>query len=92
LIREVKGNERIDVHKLVNVVKEAIEQILSDSYIVYNLNKIRAVDNYTFTHSVNVSVISLLVGSAMGLDRNENEGKTYNLLQKPELKVVARIN
>jgi HD-GYP domain-containing protein (c-di-GMP phosphodiesterase class II) len=73
VIRDLKSTERIDVQKLVIVVKEAIEQILSDSYVVYNLIKMRACDNYLFNHSVNVSVLSLLIGSAMGLDRNDLE-------------------
>ena len=73
IIRDLKSSERIDVQKLGLVVKEAIEQILSDSYVVYNLIKMQTFDNYLFNHSINVSVLSLLVGSAMGIDRNDLE-------------------
>jgi HD-GYP domain len=70
---QLKGNKAIDTVKLVNLVKEILDYILNDSRIVYTINKINAYDNYTFSHSVDVCVLTVLIGSIMGLNRNELE-------------------
>lgn len=70
---QLKMNEKVDAVKIKNIVKEMVDQILGEPGIVYNIIDIRTHDNYTYAHSVNVCVISLLIGSAMGLGRNELE-------------------
>lgn len=68
---QFKENERLDTAKLTSLVHEIIEQILADPRTVYNLSQIRAFDNYTFTHSVDVAVLAVLIGTAMSLNRND---------------------
>lgn len=70
---QLRKNESVDISKLKSVVNEMIDQILVDPGVVYDISALRSCDNCTFSHSVNVCVISLLVGSAMGLNRNELE-------------------
>lgn len=70
---QFKQNEAIDANKLKDLVKEILDYILGDLRIVYTLNKINVYDNYTYTHSVDVCVLSVLIGSVMGLQRNELE-------------------
>jgi HD-GYP domain-containing protein (c-di-GMP phosphodiesterase class II) len=70
---QMKEMKNIDIVKLKDMVKEIIDYILNDSRIVYTLTKLNAYDNYTFTHSVDVCVLSVLIGSIMNLKRNELE-------------------
>ncbi len=70
---QCKQEQTIDTVKLKEVVKEILDYILSDLRIVYSLTKINNYDNYTFTHSVDVCVLSVLIGSVMGISRNELE-------------------
>ncbi|HKL49123.1 MAG TPA: HD domain-containing phosphohydrolase [Desulfuromonadales bacterium] len=53
------------------VIKEMAELTISDPDALFALSMIKDYDNYTFTHSVNVSVISLMVGRSCGLDIEE---------------------
>jgi HD-GYP domain-containing protein (c-di-GMP phosphodiesterase class II) len=69
----LKGDQVIDIVKLQNLVNEILDYILNESSIVYTINKINAYDNYTYSHSVDVCVISLLIGSMMNLSRNDLE-------------------
>ncbi|HEX7714847.1 MAG TPA: HD domain-containing phosphohydrolase, partial [Bacillota bacterium] len=70
---QFKENDRMDTAKLTALVHEIIDQILSDPRTVYNLSQIRAFDNYTFTHSVDVAVLSVLIGTTIALNRNDLE-------------------
>jgi len=49
------------------VVKGLVETTLSEPHALLALSLIKDYDDYTFTHSVNVSVIALAVGRACGL-------------------------
>ncbi|BCA78814.1 HD domain-containing phosphohydrolase [Desulfuromonas sp. AOP6] len=55
----------------MQAVKGMVEVTLSDPHALFALSLIKDYDNYTFTHSVNVSVISLAVGRACGLSAEE---------------------
>ncbi len=59
------------------VVKSMVRLTLSEPHALFALSMLRDYDNYTFTHSVNVSVISLAVGRACGL--SEDQLKTLGL-------------
>lgn len=97
IIHQLNEKQTVDVDGLKKIVNETIDQILSDSFTVYNLTKIKAFDTYTFSHSINVCVISLLMGAAMDVGRSDLEilgigsilhdiGKifiTENILNKP---------
>jgi len=51
----------------VSVVKSMVQSTLVDPHALMALSMLKDYDNYTFTHSVNVSVIALAVGHAAGL-------------------------
>jgi putative nucleotidyltransferase with HDIG domain len=89
----------IHVENLQSIVSEMIEQIFSNRDVIYNMIDIRTHDNYTFSHSVNVCALSLIVGSWMGLNHTDLEvlgigallhdiGKifiSHDILNKPSL-------
>lgn len=59
------------VERLARTVNEIIEELLAKRHVVVNLTDIRAVDDYTFGHSVNVCVLSLLTGLTLSYNRAE---------------------
>lgn len=59
LILEHKG--------LKNVLKEIIDQLLSNQNLIVNISDIRTADSYTFAHSVNVAVMAVLTGISLGV-------------------------
>lgn len=63
----------VALEKLQTVVSEMIDQIISNRDVFYNLTDIRNYDDYTFSHSVNVCVLSLIVGAKLQLSRNQLE-------------------
>lgn len=52
-----------------DIVENILENILSRNDVVVSLTDIRSFDDYTYGHSVNVCVLSLITGNALGLSQ-----------------------
>lgn len=64
--------EIIDQKKdLSQTVEKLIDEIINNRHLMVNLIDLKVFDDYTFYHSVNVAVITLVLGVAMGMNRTE---------------------
>ena len=63
--------KKLNIVKLQEVVTEILDQIIENNEIIYNLLDIRTYDNYTYEHSVNVCILSLIIGYELQLRRDE---------------------
>lgn len=54
-----------------DIVKEIMEELLSKKTVLINIVDIKSADNYTYQHSVNVAVLSLVIGIQLQLDRKQ---------------------
>jgi HD-GYP domain-containing protein (c-di-GMP phosphodiesterase class II) len=70
---DVKVGKAIDNHEVKIYAKRIVEEIISNQNAMVNLEKIRSYDNYTFVHSVNVCLLSVLTGMELKLPREELE-------------------
>ena len=62
----LEQDRRLNISLVKNLVHNILEEILANPNVVINLSDIRVFDDYTFAHSVNVCVLSLLTGIALG--------------------------
>lgn len=60
-----------DSISISDIVEEIVDEILSHPEIIINLIDLRAYDNYTYYHSVNVSIISIIIGTCLKLSRDD---------------------
>lgn len=71
--REVMGSVRLgqapNIKKIKRVVQTIVDQILNEETSLVGLTTIRDYDEYTFTHSVNVCILSVALGRRLGLTR-----------------------
>jgi HD-GYP domain-containing protein (c-di-GMP phosphodiesterase class II) len=72
---KVSTMNSLDFRKISALVGEIIEQLLEQKDIVLTLSKLRSVDDYTYEHSVNVCILSLIIG----IDLNLNKASLINL-------------
>lgn len=54
-------------------VEKLVKEVLNNKDVVVNLSDIRVADDYTFCHSVNVCVLSLLTGTCAGMSVSQLE-------------------
>lgn len=73
IFEELSKKEKIDINNARNYVTGLIDEIMSAEDVLLNLMDVKSTDNYTFEHSVNVTVISLLIAKSMDLRRKDLE-------------------
>ncbi len=69
--RNIAVNKSINIESVRNAVSNIIEDILANKNVLLNLTDIKSNDDYTFAHSVNVTVISILIGKFLNFSYNE---------------------
>jgi HD-GYP domain-containing protein (c-di-GMP phosphodiesterase class II) len=73
VVHQVKNDAVINGEQTRAVMRTLVDEVLQAPDAIMNLMDIKSFDDYTFTHNVNVSAISLLIGSSMGLAKDELE-------------------
>lgn len=58
--------ESINVIEIKKIVNRIVDELLLQKDILFKLTDIKSVDDYTFQHCVNVSVLSLIAGIDLG--------------------------
>ena len=66
-----KSVSNSDIQRIGKLVEDMIEQILDKKDFVFALTQLRSVDDYTYQHSVNVGVLSLIIGIDLSLTKEE---------------------
>ena len=64
IFQDVRMGEIPSSEEAISVVKSMVELTITEPHAMLALSMLKDYDNYTFTHSVNVSVLSLAVGRA----------------------------
>lgn len=60
-----------NIRKVRKLVEAMIDELLEKKDFVLALSQMRSVDDYTYQHSVNVGVLSLMIGIDLSLNREE---------------------
>ncbi|HEY9068809.1 MAG TPA: HD-GYP domain-containing protein [Candidatus Ozemobacteraceae bacterium] len=71
LISAVESEKAIPTRETREVAAQLIAEIARTPDAVLNLLAVRAYDDYTYAHNVNVATLSLMIGQAMGLSRTD---------------------
>ena len=69
VITNIKGNQYADVRKLKRLAQKAIHLVIEDESILLGMTMIKNYDEYTFNHSVNVSIYALAIGKRLGFSK-----------------------
>ncbi len=77
IFQDVRMGEIPSSDAAINVVKSMAQLTMTEPHAMLALSMLKDYDNYTFTHSVNVSVIALAIGRACNL--TEEQLKTLGL-------------
>ncbi|MDR3563745.1 MAG: HD-GYP domain-containing protein [Negativicutes bacterium] len=68
---QLRDTKVLNVAGLNNAVKMIIEDIIDNRDVLIHLTDVRVYDDYTFGHSVNVCLISTMIGLKMGMNGRE---------------------
>jgi putative nucleotidyltransferase with HDIG domain len=68
-VDDVRKGTAIDCRKAVPLVENFIESVFRNETAAITLFKLRGFDEYTYTHSINVSLLAILLGKHLDLDK-----------------------
>jgi HD-GYP domain-containing protein (c-di-GMP phosphodiesterase class II) len=69
--QRVRLGERLEIRHAKRAVQNLVDLILEDESAILGLMALRKHDNYSFFHSVNVCVLSVGLGTRLGLTRDQ---------------------
>ena len=70
-----KGGKLDNIDGITGILSLIIDEVVGNRDALVNIIDLKVFDDYTFYHSTNVAVLSLIVGVSLGLDK----GTLYNL-------------
>ena len=68
-MNKMKTGEKVNIKKAKRVIESMVDQILEEEQMLLGMTAIKDYDEYTYHHSVNVSILSVALGQRMGLNR-----------------------
>ncbi len=73
VIGKVSDNRPAGIRKTVRIVQKTVDLVIDKRSILLKLSTLRDYDDYTYTHSVNVSILAICLGQHIGLTKNALE-------------------
>jgi HD-GYP domain-containing protein (c-di-GMP phosphodiesterase class II) len=69
VMTKIKSGEKVNIKKAKRIVESMVDQILEEENLLLGMTAIKDYDEYTYHHSVNVSILSVALGQRLGLNR-----------------------
>jgi HD-GYP domain-containing protein (c-di-GMP phosphodiesterase class II) len=69
VINKIKSGEKVNIKKAKRIVETMVDQILEEEKLLLGMTAIKDYDEYTYYHSVNVSILSIALGQRLGLSK-----------------------
>lgn len=68
---DVRSGKTVDPETAKFIVNSFVDSCFKKPSLTASLARLKSFDGYTFTHSINVSVLSISLGKKLGMDSNE---------------------
>ena len=69
VINKIKSGEKVNIKKAKRIIESMVDQILEEEQLLLGMTAIKDYDEYTYHHSVNVSILAIALGQRIGMSR-----------------------
>jgi HD-GYP domain-containing protein (c-di-GMP phosphodiesterase class II) len=69
VMTKIKSGEKVNIKKAKRIVETMVDQLLEEEQLLLTMTAIKDYDEYTYHHSVNVSIFSIALGQRLGLNK-----------------------
>lgn len=69
VMTKIQAGEKVNIKKAKRVVESMVDHILEEENLLIGMTAIKEYDEYTYHHSVNVSILSIALGQRLGLSK-----------------------
>lgn len=70
-IENGNGDPIESIRKINALIANVVDEIIANRELMVNMVDLKVFDDYTFYHSVNVTVLSIIIGIALNLNKNQ---------------------
>jgi HD-GYP domain-containing protein (c-di-GMP phosphodiesterase class II) len=71
VIENIKGDGELDLDRIKRNVEETLPDMIRNNDVLMRLNQLKASDDYTFHHSLRVSILASMIGKWLGYSEPE---------------------
>lgn len=69
MAENLTSQKRVGIRRAKRAIQDMITILTEDDFILLGMSTIRDYDDYTYTHSLNVSILSMCLGKRLGFSR-----------------------
>ena len=69
IMNHIKSSEKVNLKKSKRMVASLVEHVIEQEQLILGMTAIKDFDEYTFHHSVNVSILSIALGQRLGFSK-----------------------
>ncbi len=69
----VRTHRPLDIAGVRLSIREIVDDVLGERSILFNLNSLKGMDEYTFIHAVHICILAIELGRQIGLERSRLE-------------------
>ncbi|MDP3259968.1 MAG: HD-GYP domain-containing protein [Thermodesulfovibrionales bacterium] len=69
VVSKIKSGEKVNIKKAKRVVESMVDLILEEDQLLLGMTTIKDYDEYTYHHSVNVSILAVALAQRLGLSK-----------------------
>lgn len=69
VMTKIKTGEKVNIKKAKRIVESMVDHLLEEENLFIGMTAIKDYDEYTYHHSVNVSILSIALGQRLGLSK-----------------------
>lgn len=69
IITKLTSGEKINVKAAKRIVESMVDMLIQEKELLFGMTAIKAYDDYTYHHCINVSILSIALGQKLGLNR-----------------------
>jgi len=66
---KIRNGEQVNIKKAKRVVQSMVDILMQEEELLMGMTAIKDYDDYTYHHSVNVSIVSIALGQRLGMTR-----------------------
>jgi putative nucleotidyltransferase with HDIG domain len=69
IVNKIKSGEKVNMKKAKRIVESMVDLILEEEHLLLGMTTIKDYDEYTYHHSVNVSILAVALAQRLGLSK-----------------------
>jgi HD-GYP domain-containing protein (c-di-GMP phosphodiesterase class II) len=69
VMTKIQSGEKVNIKRAKRIVESMVDHILEEEKLLMGMTSIKDYDEYTYHHSVNVSILSIALGQRLGLNK-----------------------